>query len=398
MSHHHVHFRPTILHFAKDSYIFVEGKRNADKFYIVKHGTVRLSRENEDLHDNIMKSGDIFGVISVMAGHGYTMSAIAVTDVTLIVVERKHYSDLIRKTGSVAMKNINQFSLRLKELNDHLSSRLLTDRTAEGASLLYQTAQYYEKKRKIDYAEYTYRQYLAHNPNAENAGEIKKKLADMQSRIFVERPLYPPNTMVQKYPKNCILYAEGETAHDLYIVQRGAVKLTRILNGQEAVLAVLCKGDIFGEMAMLDGKPRATTAEISADCSLLAVNRDNFHMLVHDHPEMVEKLASLMAEKVWLLYRQLDNTFIDDPLARLYDALIIHLEKKHVDLTSGAPYQCGFGYKELAGMAALSTEKDDDLYNKFIEKKIVTVKDDKLLINDVSEAFGEARFFRDKRK
>jgi len=89
------HFQPAILKLTKDSFIFVEGKPNADKFYIIKEGKVRILRENEDLVGSVLGHGDIFGTISVMAGHGYIMSAVAVTDVTLLVIERKQYGDLV---------------------------------------------------------------------------------------------------------------------------------------------------------------------------------------------------------------------------------------------------------------------------------------------------------------
>ena len=393
-----IHFKPAILRLGKDSYIFVEGKPNADKFYIVKEGKVRILRENEDLVGSVLGHGDIFGTISVMAGHGYIMSAVAVTDVTLLVIERKQYGDLVRKTNSIAMKNIKQFSIRMRELNDHLSERMLKSLSASDSSVLFQIAEYYEKRRKINHAVYAYHQYIKHCPNADNIEDVKKKIEALQPRVTVDRPSYPASTMVQTYSKDCLLFAEGEMGHNLYIIQSGSVKITRIVNNQEIVLAVLGKSDIFGEMAMLDDKPRAATAEIYEDCKLLAVNKDNFSKLIHDQPDMVVKLTSMMAERIWLLYRQLDNTFIEEPMGRLFDALIIQLEKNKVELTSTDSYQCGFGYKELMGMAGLAVERADGLYNKFIETKKIKLVGEKIQVTNVSEAFREAEYYRNKQK
>jgi len=407
------HFKPAIVKLAKDSYIFVEGKPNADKIYIIKEGRVRILRENEDLIGNVLGHGDIFGTISVMAGHGYIMSAVAITDVTLVVIERKQYGDLVRKTNSIAMKNIKTFSVRLRELNEHLSERMLkssvpaklpAEHPDDNSSALFQAGLYYEKTRKINHAVYAYHQYINNYPNADNEQQkqrledARKKLNELQHRVTIDRPFYPANTMIQTYPKDCILFAEGEKGHNLYIIQSGSVKITKIVNNQEIVLAVLGKSDIFGEMAMLDDKPRAATAEIYEECTLLAVNKDNFSKLIHDQPDMVVKLTGLMAERIWLLYRQLDNTFIEEPLGRLFDALIIQLEKNKVDLASRESYQCGFGYKELMGMAGLAVERADGLYSKFIETKKVTVIEDKLQIANVSEAFKEAEYYRNKQK
>ena len=393
-----VHFKPSILKLSKDSYIFVEGKPNADKFYIVKEGKVRIIRENEDLAGNIIGHGDIFGTISVMAGHGYIMSAVAVTDVTLLVIERKQYGDLVRKTNSIAMKNIKQFSVRMRELNDHLSERMLKSSSAADSSVLFEIAEYYEKKQNINHAVYVYHQYLNNCPDGEKINEAKEKLDKLQNYVTVDRPSYPANTMLQKYPKDCLLFAEGEMGNNLYIIQSGSVKITKIVNEQEIVLAILKKSDIFGEMAMLDDKPRAATAEIYEECTLLAVNKDNFSKLIHDQPDMVVKLTSMMAERIWLLYRQLDNTFIEEPIGRLFDALIIQLEKNKVDLTSWEPYQCSFGYKELIGMAGLAVDRADGLYNKFLDTKKVSVVEDKLQVNNVSDTFKEAEYYRNMQK
>jgi len=394
-----VHFMPSIFKLSKDSFIFVEGKQNADKFYIVKEGKVRIVRENEDLYGSVMNPGDIFGVISVMAGHGYITSAVAVTDVTLLVIERKQYGDLVRKTNSIAMKNIKTFSLRLRELNNHLSERMLKSTFPLDNSLaLLQIGEYYEKTRKINHAVYAYHQYITNCPNAANAGETKKKIEELQSRITVDRPFYPENTMIQTYPRDCLLFAEGEKGNNLYIIQSGSVKITKIVNNQEIVLAILKKSDIFGEMAMLDDKPRAATAEIFEPCTLLAVNKDNFSKLIQDQPDMVVKLTSLMAERIWLLYRQLDNTFIEEPLGRLFDALIIQLEKNRVDLTSRDSYLCSFGYNELMGIAGMQVERADGLYKKFMETKKVTIVENRLQVSNVSDAFKEAEYYRNMQK
>ena len=394
-----VPFQPAIVKLAKDSYIFAEGKQNADKFYIIKEGRVRVLRENEDLVGSVLGNGDIFGTISVMAGHGYIMSAVAITDVTLLVIERKQYGDLVRKTNSIAIKNIKTFSLRLRELNEHLSERMLKSSVAADNSLaLYQIGEYYEKTRKINHAVYAYHQYVSNYPDAANAEDAKKKLEVLQPRVSVDRPYYPENTMIQTYPKDCLLFAEGEKGNNLYIIQSGSIKITKIVNNQEIVLAVLGKSDIFGEMAMLDDKPRAATAEVYEQCTLLAVNKDNFSKLIQDQPDMVVKLTILMAERIWLLYRQLDNTFIEEPLGRLFDALIIQLEKNRVDLTSRDSYPCSFGCKELMGMAGLETERADGLYKKFLDTKKITLADDKIIVTNVSDVFKEAEYYRNIQK
>ncbi|MCL2809934.1 MAG: cyclic nucleotide-binding domain-containing protein [Treponema sp.] len=391
-------FQPVILKLSKDSYIFVEVKPNADKFFIIKEGRVRVFRNTGDMVGNAAGPGDMFGVVSVMAGHGYIESAVAVTDVVLLVVERKQYGELISKASSVAIKNIKQFSIRLRELNDHLSHQMLKSTSVEDSSILSKLGEYYEKSGKINQAVYSYQQYLVNYPDAENNSEIKTKIDNLLPKATVDRPSYPVNVMMQTYPKDCLLFAEGEKGHNLYIIQSGSVKITKMVNNQEIVLAVLGKSDIFGEMAMLEDKPRAATAEIYEDCKLLAVNRENFSKLINEQPDMVVKLTGIMSERIWLLYRQLDNTFIENPLGRLYDALIIQLEKNRVDLKSNEPYQCSFGFNELQGMAGITIKKGSEDYVKFLSSKKISINNDKIFLNNVFEIFKEAEYYRSMQK
>ena len=389
-------FQPVAVKFTRDSYIFVEGKPNADRFYIIREGKVRIFREAdlEKPEGNIAGAGEMFGVVSAMASHGYIESAIAMTDVTLLAVEKKQYGDLIRKSPPVAINTVRQFSQRMRHLDETLSRRALKSAASNSPSHLFQIGEFYESVGKSSQALYSYQQYLAYCPNAENTDQVKKRIAKMESRATVVRPTYSPDTMVQTYPKDCLLFAEGESGHNLYIIQKGSVKITKIVNNQEVVLAVLNKGDIFGEMAMLEDKPRAATAEIYEDTTLLAVNRANFTNLINDQPDMVVRMTTLMSERIWLLYRQLANTLIENPVGRIYDALLIQLEKDRLDLSSNMPYLCNFGFKELAGMAGISEMESNGLYKRISAAKKISLNNNKVFVSNVADVFKEAEYYR----
>ena len=395
-----VNFQPTPVKFAKDSYIIVEGKPNADRFYIIKEGTVRITREADKVmpEANLATTGEMFGVVSAMSMHSYIESVMAVTDVTLLAVERKQYGALIRKSTPVAINTIKQFSQRLRNLDQTFSRLALKSSAQDDASHLYHVGEYYESVGKSSQALYAYQQYLSHCPSAENTELAKKRIEKLKSRVPPAKYVNSPDTMVQKYSKDTLLFAEGESGNNLYIIQAGSVKITKIVNQQEVVLAVLGKGDIFGEMAMLEDKPRAATAEIYEDCILLAVNRQNFSNLINDQPEMVVRLTTLMSERIWLLYRQLSNTLMENPMGRTYDALLIQLEKNHVDLSSTEAYQCSFGLKELTGMAGIAEAQSRDLCKRIIEAKKVSLNNDKILVTNVSEVFREVELYRRAQK
>ncbi|MCL1931773.1 MAG: Crp/Fnr family transcriptional regulator [Treponema sp.] len=393
-------YKPVFVKFPKDAFIFVEGKPSAGRFYIIKEGKVLIFHETdwETDEENVAGPGEMFGIVSAMASYSYIESATAMTDVLLMVVERKQYGDLIRMNNSVAVNTVRIFSQRLRKLDEELSRQALKSAAMNDPSHLYQIGEFYEKNGKSNQALYSYYCYLAYNPHAKNSDDVKRKILRLKPRATVTRPKYSPDTMIQKYPKDCLIFAEGEIGHNLYVIQGGSVKITKIVNNNEVVLAVLNKGDIFGEMAMLENKPRSATAEVYEDCTLLAVNRANFKNLINDQPDMIVRMTVLMSERIWLLYKQLATSLIENPVGRIYDALLTQIEKNRIDLNSKDPYLCNFGFTELAGMAGISKWDSTDLYGRIESGKKIAVVNDKVFVTNVSDLNNEAEYYRRARK
>ncbi|MDR2718825.1 MAG: cyclic nucleotide-binding domain-containing protein [Treponema sp.] len=390
-------FQPTIIKFGKDSFFVVEGKTNTDKFYIIQEGKVRIIREVDKVvrgKDTLAGPGDIIAAVSVMSGFSFIETAIAHTDVTVLAVEKKQYGNLIRNNTPIAVRIIQQFSQRLRTLDEMLSRLTLSAAAEGGPSHLLKIAEFYASQRRPNQAFYAYQQYAAHCPDAPDMDDVKQKMERLAPTVKVTKPAYPSDKMERTYPVDCLLFAEGEPGDELYVIQEGSVKISKIMNNQEVVLAVLRKGDIFGEMALLEDKPRAATAEIVENCTVLAVNRANFTGLIETSPELVARMTTLMAERIWLMYRQLANAMITSPLDRIYDALLIQLEKERVPLNKNNPYMCNFGFKELADMARIPPREHDALLRKILLTKRISIVQGKLLVSDPSDVLRQTDYYR----
>jgi CRP-like cAMP-binding protein len=390
-------FQPTVVKFTKDSYFVVEGKTNTDKFYIIQEGKVQIIREVDKVirgKDTIAGPGDIIAAVSVMSGYSFIETAIAHTDVTVLAVEKKQYSNLIRNNTPIAVKIIQQFSHRLRTLDEMLSQLTLSATAESGPSHLLKIAEFYLTQRKPNQAFYAYQQYITHCPDAPDMEDIKQKMERLAPTVKVRKPDYPSDKMERTYPVGCLLFAEGEPGDELYVIQEGSVRISKIMNNQEVVLAVLRKGDIFGEMALLENKPRTATAETLENCTVLAVNQANFTSLIKTSPELVARMTTLMAERIWLMYRQLANAMITNPLDRIYDALLIQLEKERVPLNSNHPYMCNFSFKELADMARIPLKEHDALLRKILLTKRISIVQGKLLVSDPSDVLKQTDYYR----
>jgi len=387
----------TFVNFAKDSYIIVEGKRNADRFFIIRTGKVKLSKEVQIVAEegDILNPGDFFGVVSTMSGHSHIETAQALTDVTLISVLKDQFSQLIQSNAPVAMKIIMQFSKRMRFLDEALTRLTLKNNAAEEApSHLFNVAEFYAKHNQFSQALLAYLKYVKFCPKGTNvqiAHERMKKIAP-----FVKNPPreFKSDEMTRTYSKDDIIFCEGEPGDQLFIIQKGSVKIIKITENNEILLAVLKAGDIFGEMALLESKPRAAGAVAFEECQLMAVNRANFQQMIQTQPQLIARLTTLLSERIWLLYKQLANTQINDPLGRMFDLMQTHIEKKKVDLSEITSFSFDFGVKELITMVGLSPQ-DGTLYSrKLMETPGLQIINNKLYIKDINEIIRQNAYFK----
>jgi CRP-like cAMP-binding protein len=386
----------SFVNFAKDSYIIVEGKRNADRFFIIRSGKVQLSKEVRIVAEeqgDTLGPGDFFGVVSTMSGHSHIETAQALTDVTLISVQREQFSQLIQSNAPVAMKIILQFSRRVRYLDEALTRLTFKTSAAEDPSHIFHVAEYYAKLNQFNQAFYAYHQYLRHCPRGENVLAAQERMKKIMPYVKNVKPETKPDEMSRFYPKDTMIFCEGETGDELYIIQKGSVKIIKIVDNNEVLLAVLKAGDIFGEMALLESKPRAAGAIAYEDCYLMPVNRENFGQMIKTQPQLIARLTTLLAERIWLMYKQIANTQIIDPLGRMYDMLQIQLEKKKIDMNAANSHTFDFGTKELISMVGLSQADGSMVAKKLMENRMLLITHDKLHIKEVKEIVRQTAYF-----
>ena len=391
----------SFVSFKKDSYIVVEGKQNADRFFIINQGKVRISKEVEVVEEeggNILGPGDFFGVVSTMSSHSHIETARAITDVVLISVHKEQYSELIQKNTQVAMKIILQFSKRLRYLDEALSRLTLKSSAETGPSHLYNVAEYYLRQSQYNQAYYAYLKYLKYCPYEENAATARERMQKIAIYAKNVKTEFGPDEFNRVYPKNSMLFAEGEPGNELFIIQKGSVTIAKVVDESEVLLAVLKTGDIFGEMALLEAKPRAANAVAYEECQVLAVNRANFERMIVNQPQLISRLTTLLADRIWFIYKQLANTLISDPLGRMYDALLIQLEKNRIPPDSQASHTFDFGPRELANMVGLPPKDANLVLRKMLENKKIVVDKDKIHTISINEILKQTEFYRKMQK
>ena len=104
----------------------------------------------------------------------------------------------------------------------------------------------------------------------------------------------------QRYRRSEVIFEEGSTGSEMYLIHSGRVLLSVRRNESEQTrLIVLNPGDFFGEMALVDDSPRSTSASaVDDDTELIVVDRARFLFMVRQQPEFALSLMHTLCQRL----------------------------------------------------------------------------------------------------
>ena len=383
----------SFVKFTKDSYILVEGRPATDRFYIIQTGKVVCTKSlsfqtGEETYS--LGPGDFIGVIPCMSGRPQIETVIALTDVVAISVRRDQYPELIEKNTPVAMKIIRTFANKMRNMNDVLTKITLKSNIIASPEQLFTIATYYERVGKRDLAIYGYYQYMKSCPRGVYLQHAKQRfiaLKPTSKAVYFETPKEP----MRYYPKDTMIFSECQNGQDMFIIQDGVVSISKVVDGNEVTLAMLKRGDMFGEMALLENKPRSASAIAHEDCRLMVVNRQNFDQMVGTQPQLISRLTTMLSERLWSMYRHLDNACLRDYQHKMIDMLALQLEKNR---KYSGPYQSDISVMDLATMCVIPQHHLYTVTSEFQSNGRIKIVNGKIYVPDCLEVLKQSAFCR----
>lgn len=108
-------------------------------------------------------------------------------------------------------------------------------------------------------------------------------------------------------PSGTVIFRQGDTGHEMFIIASGRVSLRLGANGGEREVAVLGPGDFFGELSLLADMPRTATAVAAAETTLLSVERDTFALMMQDDLEVVFRMMHAVGRRLAATDRQVQE-------------------------------------------------------------------------------------------
>ena len=185
---------------------------------------------------------------------------------------------------------------------------------------------------------------------------------------------------VSRHAEGDQIFAKGDPGNSMMAVLKGRVMIsTPSPDGRQVVLTVMREGDVFGEIALLDGKERTADASAMSACELLVVPRRSVLSLLERRPDLCIGLMVVLCERLRRTNEQVEDLAFLDLEARIAKVLVRLAEESSSEAKLPAVKISQRALGELVGGSRESVNKHlQDLKRSGIialEKGAIVIRD-----------------------
>ncbi|BAT55562.1 transcriptional regulator [Nostoc sp. NIES-3756] len=169
-----------------------------------------------------------------------------------------------------------------------------------------------------------------------------------------------------EYPAGRAVLMEDAWGNAVYFVVSGWVKVRRTSGTDSVALAILGKGDFFGEMAILDESPRSTDVIALSPVKLLSVSRERFIQILFKDPQLHHRMLQLMVRRIRQINQRLQIRS-SPPAVKLAHTLVSLGESYGHESNIGKEI-FNIPFKDLAEVTEISVEETTKIMEKLDDK------------------------------
>jgi CRP/FNR family cyclic AMP-dependent transcriptional regulator len=173
----------------------------------------------------------------------------------------------------------------------------------------------------------------------------------------------------QRFPAGTVLFREGDVSNEMYVVHSGKVELTRTVRDRHLHLLYVPPGEFFGEMAILNNRPRSATATVIEDAWLLVISPRTFEQMIRTRAEVAIRIIRSLAARLELANQQIELLLLRDA-----DHRVVHCLRQlsaYGMPADGGGVTIPLTRAQLAGRVALDEEHLDEILGRLAEARLL---------------------------
>ncbi|MDN4593781.1 Crp/Fnr family transcriptional regulator [Polycladomyces subterraneus] len=190
-------------------------------------------------------------------------------------------------------------------------------------------------------------------------------------------------TVLRNYRKNSTIFVEGQQLRTVYFIQSGIVKVTKVeKNGNEQVICLLQKGDMFPHVGFFGDSPYPGTAVTVTDSQLLAVSTDDFDRLLDSNPLIAKSVMKMMDKRLLYLQKRLQEVISGDVHRKVVVTLLRLVEEYGIRREDGVFVSIPLTHQDFANMLGMSRESVNRVLNQLKKDQLLDINRKGILIYD----------------
>lgn len=221
-----------------------------------------------------------------------------------------------------------------------------------------------------------------------------------QRAVLRRSPLFSPlgdgeldamlqHATVSRYAEGDQIFAKGDPGNSMMAVLKGRVMISSPSeDGRQVVLTVFRDGEVFGEIALLDGKERTADATAMADTELLVVPRRSLLSLLEHRPELCLGLLVVLCERLRRTNEQVEDLAFLDLEARIAKVLVRLAEENGDGGTAAQPVGVKISQRALGELVGGSRESVNKHLQDWKRLGIIELGKGAILVHDLKALAG----------
>jgi CRP/FNR family transcriptional regulator, cyclic AMP receptor protein len=192
-------------------------------------------------------------------------------------------------------------------------------------------------------------------------------------------------TRARRFRRGEVIFHLGDPGDALFIIVSGEVKISLPSeDGDEAILVRLARGDVFGELALLDGAPRSATATALTAVETVVLPRDRFRELIANEPVVRDALLASLAAELRRLTTHVEELHFLDITGRLAACLARLATDGGTALPDGAiQLKTSLTQGDLASMVGSTRQSVNKLLRQFTDDGYLRLERDAIVVTDL---------------
>lgn len=192
-----------------------------------------------------------------------------------------------------------------------------------------------------------------------------------------------PQLRRRAYRKGTMIFHKDQAGDALYIIESGRVRIfLPAEGGEELTIDVLASGDVFGDMALLDGRPRSASADTVEDTVVYTLGRDEFQRHLNETPRLASALLELLSVRQRDLIEYTETLAFLDVHARIAKTLLDLANRYGAKVADGIEIQMDLTQAELARMVGATRERVNRALASFRSQGVLELRGKKIVILD----------------